>query len=252
MARVVVDGGSGDKPRPDVDSQDGRSGGQRRMLIQRGRAVVVSAPAAPDAGLPGEADVAEEGAEADLARALADDVPRPAVEALREVAVRDLETERAGRVFPCMRDDRYIGCVGYDQCKVLCWSPRPREREALMRVEKPTGGPCRDCVYAREVYGEVAVLNNRQVRLMECRLGYWHGRAAVSEFVENKIALNVALPCPGFEETDWPHPAVEQRRATARRRKLSADPQMVSLEALLDWEEAAEEWWDEEEDDQDW
>jgi hypothetical protein len=114
----------------------------------------------------------------------------------------------------------YTGCIGYDQCSVLCWSPRPREREALVRVEKPTGGPCRDCVYAREVRGEVAVLNGRQVRLMECRLGYWHGRTTVRDFARNKIALNVVLPCPGYTETDAPHPAVEHLRATARRRKM--------------------------------
>ncbi len=136
----------------------------------------------------------------------------------REVEVRDLAAARAGRVFPCLQQNRYTGCIGYDRCRVLCWSPRPREREALVRVERPTGGPCRDCIYAREVRGEVAILNGRPVRLMECRLGFWHGRTTVHDFVENKIALNVVLPCPGFVEADAPHPAVEHMREVARRR----------------------------------
>jgi len=251
MARDVV-GGDGGEPRADLNSQDGRAGGQRRILIQWGRAMLVPAAYVPDAGLPDAADVDEEGAGAGPLAALAGANPRPAaaLQAPREVEVRDLEAERAGRVFPCMQGSRYTGCVGFAQCQVLCWSPRPREREALVRVEQPTGGPCRDCVYAREVYGEVAVLNGRQVRLMECRLGYWHGRAALSDFVVNKIALNVALPCPGFEETDWPHPAVEERRATARRRKAGVGPQALPLEAVLVGEEAKN-WWDEEEE-QDW
>ena len=136
----------------------------------------------------------------------------------REVEVHFLEARRAGRSFPCLRGNTYAGCIGYDRCKVLCWSPRLRERQALVRVDKPTGGPCRDCVYAREVLGEVATLNGRQVRLIECRLGFWYGRTTVSDFVDGKIALNVQLPCPGFVETDLPHPAVARMRETARRR----------------------------------
>lgn len=136
----------------------------------------------------------------------------------REVEVRFLEAQRAGRAFPCLRGNTYSGCIGYDRCKVLCWSPRLRERQALVRVDKPSGGPCRDCAYAREVLGEVATLNGRQVRLIECRLGFWYGRTTVSDFVDGKIALNVQLPCPGFVETDLPHPAVARMRETARRR----------------------------------
>jgi hypothetical protein len=136
----------------------------------------------------------------------------------REVEVRFLEAGRARRAFPCLRGNIYTGCIGYDRCKVLCWSPRLRERQALVRVDKPTGGPCRDCAYAREVLGEVATLNGRQVRLIECRLGFWYGRTTVSDFVDGKIALNVQLPCPGFVETDLPHPAVARLRETARRR----------------------------------
>ncbi len=136
----------------------------------------------------------------------------------REVEVRFLEAQRPGRAFPCLRGNTYSGCIGYDRCKVLCWSPRLRERQALVRVDKPSGGPCRDCTYAREVLGEVATLNGRQVRLIECRLGFWYGRTTVSDFVDGKIALNVQLPCPGFVETDLPHPAVARMRETARRR----------------------------------
>lgn len=136
----------------------------------------------------------------------------------REVEVRFLEAEHTGRVFPCLRGNIYTGCIGYDRCKVLCWSPRLRERQALVRVDRPTGGPCRDCAYAREVLGEVATLNGRQVRLIECRLGFWYGRTTISDFVESKIALNVQLPCPGFLETDLPHPAVARMREAARRR----------------------------------
>ena len=137
----------------------------------------------------------------------------------REVEVRDLKAERAGRVFPCMKEGRrYTGCIGYDRCKVLCWSPRPRERQALVRVDAPAGGPCRDCLYAHEVQGEVAMLNGRAVRLMECRLGFWHGRATIGDFVTDKIALKVALPCPGFVQTEAPHPAVAHARSVARRR----------------------------------
>ena len=152
--------------------------------------------------------------------------PEPEIEKLppksdaqpREVEVRFLEAERAGRAFPCLQGHIYTGCIGFDRCKVLCWSPRLRERQALVRVDKPTGGPCRDCAYAREVLGEVATLNGRQVRLIECRLGFWYGRTTVSDFVDGKIALNVQLPCPGFIETDLPHPAVAHMRETARRR----------------------------------
>lgn len=136
----------------------------------------------------------------------------------REVEVHFLEARRAGRAFPCLRGNTYAGCIGYDRCQVLCWSPRLRERQALVRVDKPSGGPCRDCTYAREVLGEVATLNGRQVRLIECRLGFWYGRTTVSDFVDGKIALNVQLPCPGFVETDLPHPAVARMRETARRR----------------------------------
>lgn len=136
----------------------------------------------------------------------------------REVEVRFLEAERARRAFPCLRGNTYTGCIGYDRCKVLCWSPRLRERQALVRVDKPTGGPCRDCIYAREVLGEVAALNGRQVRLIECRLSFWYGRTTISDFVDGKIALNVQMPCPGFVETDLPHPAVARMREAARRR----------------------------------
>jgi hypothetical protein len=190
------------------------------MVIKNGRAWR-TAPYAPDAALPPGADVAEEEQE------VAPRQDHGAARVLRgrakprEVEVRDLKAERAGRVFPCLQTGaHYTGCVGYDACKVLCWSPRPREREALVRVDRPTGGPCRDCVYAREVRGEVAVLNGRQVRLMECRLGYWHGRTTLHDFVVNKIALNVGLPCPGYTETDMPHPAVVRVREAARRRKM--------------------------------
>ena len=148
----------------------------------------------------------------------ADEMPPGDDTGPREVEVRFLEAERAGRAFPCLRGNIYTGCIGYDRCKVLCWSPRLRERQALVRVDKPTGGPCRDCAYAREVLGEVATLNGRQVRLIECRLGFWYGRTTISDFVESKIALNVQLPCPGFLETDLPHPAVARMREAARRR----------------------------------
>jgi hypothetical protein len=198
------------------DLTDGGGGPEgalnRRLVIERGRVLV--APYSPDADVPPDTDVAEE--------------PEEVTERLRipakprEVEVRDLKAARAGRVFPCIQDGaRYTGCIGYDVCKVLCWSPRPRERQALVRVEKPTGGPCRDCVYAREVRGEVAMLNGREVRLMECRLGYWHGRTTVYDFAFNKIALNVDLPCPGYTETDMPHPVVARMRETARSRKMA-------------------------------
>ncbi len=189
----------------------------RRLVIERGR-VRLAMPYRPDTDLPPGADVAEEAAQPDHKAAAMLRVHAPP----REVEVRDLKAERAGRVFPCMQDGpRYTGCIGYDACKVLCWSPRPRERQALVRVEKPTGGPCRDCIYAREVRGEVATVSGRQVRLMECRLGYWHGRATVSDFALNKIALNVGLPCPGYVETDMPHPVVARMRETARSRKMA-------------------------------
>lgn len=208
-----------------LGSDDGGAGRQRRVVIGHGR-VWFARPYRPDAGLLPGADVAEAGAED--ARADAQDghgaAPmRRAVAKPREVEVRDLKAERAGRVFPCLQAGaQYTGCIGYEACKVLCWSPRPREREALVRVEKPTGGPCRDCVYAREVRGEVATINGREVRLMECRLGYWHGRTTVSDFALNKIALNVGLPCPGYAETEMPHPAVARLRETARQRKMGA------------------------------
>jgi hypothetical protein len=38
----------------------------------------------------------------------------------------------------------------------------------------------------------------------------------------NRIALNVTLPCPGFDETDMPHPAVARMREVARRRRSEA------------------------------
>jgi hypothetical protein len=213
----------GSRPQDSLKSDDGGDGRQRRIVIERGR-VWFARPYRPDAALPPGADVAEAGAEDERAEAQNGHWPRPMRRAHarpREVEVRDLKAERAGRVFPCLHEGaRYTGCVGYDACNVLCWSPRPRERAALVRVEKPTGGPCRDCVYAREVRGEVATVNGRQVRLMECRLGYWHGRTMVSDFAVGKIALNVRLPCPGYTMTDMPHPAVARLREAARRRKM--------------------------------
>jgi hypothetical protein len=138
----------------------------------------------------------------------------------RIVAVRDLQTERAGRVFPCLDAQRkYTGCIGYAQCSILCWASRPRERQAVVRVAQATGAPCRTCAYAREVYGDAAMLNGREVRLIECRLGFWHGRAPVSDFVQGKIPVNVGLPCPGYSETDAAHPAIERLRRAARLRK---------------------------------
>ena len=209
-------GGGGQTSQRTHDAESANNADQRRFVIQGGRAVQVPAPYKPDAALPAGADVAAAGPTEQRAKPMLRGREKP-----REVAVRDLEAERAGRVFPCMQDGHhYTGCIGYDQCHVLCWSPRPREREAVVRVAERTGGPCRDCMYAREVRGEVATLNGRQVRLMECRLGYWHGRTTITDFVANKIALNVVLPCPGFDETDMPHPAVERmRRSAARRRK---------------------------------
>lgn len=212
----------GGRPQDGLGSAAGGAGGQRRMVIERGR-VWFARPYRPDAALPPGADVAEEdegmrvnGRNGHGAAPMRRGTAKP-----REVEVRDLKAARAGRVFPCLQQGaQYTGCIGYDACKVLCWSPRPREREALVRVEKPTGGPCRDCVYAREVRGEVANLHGRQVRLMECRLGYWHGRTTVSDFALNKIALNVGLPCPGYTMTDMPHPAVARLREAARRRKM--------------------------------
>jgi hypothetical protein len=138
----------------------------------------------------------------------------------RVVEVRNLEEQRAGRVFPCLNEQRvYTGCIGYERCDVLCWAPRPREREAVVRVDQPTGAPCRSCEYAREVYGTVAVLNGREVRLMECRLGFWHGRAPLGDFLRGKIPINVRLPCPGLWETEAAHPALERARRKARLRK---------------------------------
>ncbi len=226
-----VDAGKGSQRSLNAGGSRPRS--QRRIVIQKGRAFL-AVPYTPDAALPPGADVAEErppleararepqgGLEAAPHQGDEPAAPLRVQAKPREVEVRDLKAERAGRVFPCLRQGaHYTGCIGYEACKVLCWSPRPREREALVRVEKPTGGPCRDCIYAREVRGEVAVLNGRQVRLMECRLGYWHGRTTVHDFALNKIALNVGLPCPGYTETDTPHPAVARRREVARRRKL--------------------------------
>jgi hypothetical protein len=214
--------GEGSEPEGGLKSQKRGTGDERRFVIEQGRAWLAR-PYRPDADLPAGADVAGEGeAPGDGLLPGSGAAPMLRVQAKpREVEVRDLKAERAGRVFPCLEEAgaRYTGCVGYDACKVLCWSPRPREREALMRVEKPTGGQCRDCVYAREVRGEVAVLNGRQVRLMECRLGYWHGRTTVHDFALNKIALNVRLPCPGYTEVEEPHPAVERLRRAARLRK---------------------------------
>jgi hypothetical protein len=88
----------------------------------------------------------------------------------RIVEVRDLEAERAGRVYPCL-DARheYRGCIGYERCRVLCWASRPGERQAVVRVQQATSAPCRTCGYAREVYGDVALVNGRELRLMECR-----------------------------------------------------------------------------------
>ncbi len=138
----------------------------------------------------------------------------------RIVGVRDLQATRAGRVFPCLDEQRsYTGCIGYEQCTVLCWASRPREREAVVRVERVSSAPCRTCLYAREAYGDVALLNGRQVRLIECRLGFWHGRAPVSDFVLGKIPVNVGLPCPGYVETDAVHPAIARARSAARLRK---------------------------------
>jgi hypothetical protein len=230
-----VSGGVGREAASMLNSEGDCSGGQRRIVIQGGRAV----PAAymPDADLPPGADVAGECQEDAVAVACGGETVDGLLRVQakpRVVEVRDLKAERAGRVFPCMqRGNQYTGCVGYDHCKVLCWSPRPREREALVRVEKPTGGPCRDCVYAREVRGEVAELNGRTVRLMECRLGYWHGRTTVHDFVVGKIALNVTLPCPGYEETDMPHPAVERVRAAARRRMRDWDREKEEQAGLM-------------------
>jgi hypothetical protein len=138
----------------------------------------------------------------------------------RIVEVRDLQAEREGRVFPCL-DERhgYTGCIGYEQCAVLCWASRPQERQAVVRVEQASSAPCRTCLYAREVYGDVAILNGRQVRLIECRLGFWHGRAPVGDFLQGKIPVNVDLPCPGYVETDAVQPALARARGAARLRK---------------------------------
>lgn len=165
------------------------------------------------------------------------------------VAVLDLETERAGRVFPCLQPHaQYTGCIGYDACQVLCWSPRPRDREALVRVETSIEDvPCRECLYAREVRGAVAVLHGRQVPLMECRLGFWHGRTTVHDFTLNKIALNVPLPCPGWREAASVSPAIERVREVARRRRggVATEEQTMSAERLeleadlKRWSEAA-------------
>ena len=125
----------------------------------------------------------------------------------REVEVHALEAERAGRVFPCFHNGHYTGCIGYSQCKVRCWAPRPQEREAVVRVERPAGSPCHGCIYARPVPGDYAVLDGCKVSLMECRLGFWYGRAALEDFMEDKIALNVTLPCPGFVSSDGSLPA---------------------------------------------
>lgn len=218
-------GDEGSASQKSSNSKDGSAERIRRLIIEQGLARL-SAPYLPDADLPPGADVAVGRAEDEHGWSEDGDGAKPMLQAPakpREVEVRDLKAERAGRVFPCLQQGgEYTGCVGYDNCKVLCWSPRPREREALVRVEKPTGGPCRTCVYAREVRGEVAIINGRQVRLMECRLGYWHGRTTVQDFVVNKIALNVGLPCPGFVETELPHPAVARLRERARQRKMGA------------------------------
>jgi hypothetical protein len=186
------------------------AGGGPRITI---RFLPGAAPAQPDAISP-----LTRPPHPDREIAAADAAPPEDDTQPREVEVRFLEAEHTGRPFPCLRGNIYTGCIGFDRCKVLCWSPRLRERQALVRVDKPTGGPCRDCAYAREVLGEVATLNGRQVRLIECRLGFWYGRTTISDFVESKIALNVQLPCPGFLETDLPHPAVARMREAARRR----------------------------------
>jgi hypothetical protein len=128
----------------------------------------------------------------------------------REVEVHALEAERAGRVFPCFHNGHYTGCIGYNECKVRCWAPRPQEREAVVRVERPAGSPCRGCLHAREVPGDYAMLDGRKVALMECRLGFWYGRAAFEDFLDDKIALNVTLPCPGFASSDGSLPAAAE------------------------------------------
>jgi hypothetical protein len=155
------------------------------------------------------------------------------------VEVRDLEQARAGRIFPCLNEHHYTGCVGFDACTVLCWTSRPQERKALMVVGRAVEAvPCRDCFWARPVQGAVALLNGGQVTLMECRLGFWHGRTTLPDFKENKIALNVRLPCPGFslanedlDEADLPAPPhrqhvpthKEQQKMSVERREVEHD-----------------------------
>ncbi|GEM_PF-2341605 len=229
-----VTGGGRKASQKDFASQSATHSSQRRFLIQRGHAFQVPAAYQPDAALPDSADVAEHHPEPQPQIPRGNHTVKPMLRVSakpREVEVRNLDAERAGRVFPCMQDgNHYTGCIGFDQCTVLCWSPRPREREAVVRVEQRTGGPCRDCIYAREVRGEVATLNGRQVRLMECRLGYWHGRTTLTDFVMNRIALNVVLPCPGFDEADMPHPAVARMREVARRRRSEARQEEQPIE----------------------
>lgn len=168
---------------------------------------------APDVAPPAPAPVAAD-ADADADQAAAE------AEAPYVVEVRDLAAERAGRVFPCLNaQHQYTGCIGFERCTVLCWSPRLRERQAVMRVYQPVNAPCRTCEYAREVYGQVARLNGREVPLMECRLGFWYGYTTVSDFVQSKIPLNVTLPCPGFSEVEAAHPVIQRVRLAARLRK---------------------------------
>src|ERR1051326_428138 len=121
----------------------------------------------------------------------------------RVVEVRDLEQERVGRIFPCLNERHYTGCIGYDACSVLCWTPRQEERKALVVVGRAVEAvPCQDCFWARPVQGAVALLNGGQESLMECRLGFWRGRTTLPDFIQNKIALNVRLPCPGFSQVN--------------------------------------------------
>lgn len=188
---------------------------QRASAIEQERA-----SASPSDGAPGIIirHLAAAAPPAERASASETETARPVKR--RIVEVRDLQAERAGRVFPCLDEQRgYTGCIGFEQCGVLCWSPRPRERQAVVRVAQATSAPCRTCVYAREVYGDVALLNGREVRLIECRLGFWHGRAPVNDFALGKIPVNVGLPCPGYSETDAVHPAIKRLRTIARLRK---------------------------------
>jgi len=155
----------------------------------------------------------------------------------REVPTHSLEAECAGRVFPCLQGNRYTGCIGFSQCKVRCWAQRPDEREAVVRVERAVGSACRGCFHAREVLGDYALVDGRKVALMECRLGFWHGRAAFEDFLDDKIALKVRLPCPGFVASDGSSPALEENCEDEedRQEEEEAERDWLEVEQDEDW-----------------